>query len=94
MEAFFVVLSLSLAGAASGIVVLLGARAMPLFRRYHLCVLAAALAMLSFPVVYTGVLTIPVGAWALVILLRPRVRARFDVVRQSSASVTEPERGR
>lgn len=91
MEAIFVVFSLSLAGTVSGIVVLLGARAMTLFRRYYLCVVAAALAMRSFPVVYTGVLTIPLGAWALVILLRPRVRARFAAVRQEWASDTKAD---
>lgn len=69
-----------LLGVGSNALVMRGARDMRRYRRYRLAVLAAALSILPVPLVFFGPCSVPLGISALVVLLRPDVRARFAAV--------------
>jgi hypothetical protein len=54
-----------------------GAYRLALFRSYWAVLLAAALAVLPAAFPHAGLLTVPIGVWAIVVLLRQNVRGRF-----------------
>jgi len=65
---------------ACTIIVMRGANDLKRFRRYHWVVVAATLTLLSVPIIFLGVVQVPLGIWLLWILLRRDVRARFEAV--------------
>ena len=58
-----------------------GARRMGGFQGYWAALLAAGLAVLPVAFPHAVLLTLPVGIWALVVLFRSDVRARFTEIR-------------
>ena len=71
--------------------VLRGAVGMPEFRGYRRAVLSAVLVVPAVPVVGLAVVTLPLGVWVLIVLLRPEVRARFDAVARGTITGAPPE---
>jgi hypothetical protein len=61
-----------------------GARRMGGFQGYWAALLAAALAVLPVAFPHAALITIPIGVWALVVLLRRDVRARFAENRRTT----------
>jgi peptidoglycan/LPS O-acetylase OafA/YrhL len=72
-------------------VILRGARALGSFPSYPLAVAGVILFFFSLPFFYCGVVTLPVGVWAVVVLLNPDVRARFRAVARGTVVLTLPE---
>lgn len=61
-------------------------------RNYRLAVAAAALTILAIPLYYCLPISAPVGVWALIVLARRDVRARFQEVARGTMpmGLTEP----
>ena len=85
------VAALSLLGAALAGIVLYGSTRISEFRRYPWALVAAVLTTLSFPCVFLGMFTIPLGVWAMIVLLRTDVRARFAAVARGTMDPAPPE---
>lgn len=83
-------LIISLVGLGWNTLVRRGGAAMGRFQSYRRAVLAAALAVLPVPVVFCGVVSLPVGIWALVVLFRPDVRARFETAARDTIKSPGP----
>lgn len=64
--------------------IVVGMRRMGKFKSYRLVLWATILSFLPLPVIYCGLLTIPLSIWALVAVLNRDVRARFDAVASGS----------
>ena len=77
-QGFWNLVAICAAGVVSNLLIMRGANHMLGCRRYPWAVTSAVLTMLSVPCIYFAILTVPVGSWALVVLLRRDVRARFD----------------
>jgi len=67
-----------------------GASRMRHCRQYRLAVLATVLSFFSFPFYYCILISAPVSVWALVVLLRRDVRARFEAVARAGRGVPVP----
>jgi hypothetical protein len=80
---------------ASTIAVIHGANGMRRFQRYGWAVTAAVLTLASIPVICLVPIQVPLGIWAIIVLLRRDVRARFEAVARSRTSdivpSTEPQ---
>ncbi len=61
-----------------------GARRMRTFQDYKTAMLAAGMAVLPLPFPHAAALTTFVGVWAVVVLTRPSVRARFAANRRGT----------
>ncbi|HTY88396.1 MAG TPA: serine/threonine-protein kinase, partial [Candidatus Acidoferrum sp.] len=72
-------------------VVLLGATSMLKLRRYPLTVVASVMAAVAGP---AAILGLPFGVWALVILIRPEVRAAFTANQSRDGSSAAPDSGK
>lgn len=79
-EAFWFVLGAWPLAIACPIIVMRGANNLRQFRRYWWAVTAGILTLLALPFFYLGVFQLPLGLWALLLLARRDVRARFDAV--------------
>ncbi len=67
------------------LVVIIGARRMAKFRSYRLVIWSIALSFIPLPLISCGMISLPASIWALVVVLNPDVRARFeDVARPKS----------
>lgn len=84
---------LALAGLAAvwNWVVVLGGGRMRACRNYRLAVAAAVLSFLPWPLYYCLPVSAPVAVWALVVLARPDVRARFKAVARGTIPPAPPE---
>jgi hypothetical protein len=71
--------------------ILRGARALRSFRSYRSAVTGVVLFFFSLPFFYCGLVTLPVGVWAFVVLLQPDVRARFEAVARGTIQTTQSE---
>jgi hypothetical protein len=65
-------------------VILWGARQMRRCRNHRMALAAAAMSILSLPFLYLGAVSIPVAIWAVLILGRRDVRARFAAVARAA----------
>jgi len=74
---FLIILFVCVIGTTANLVVMRGAAGMGRFRRYSWAVAASVLLVLSVPFIYFAVFTVPLGIWALIVLCRRDVRARF-----------------
>ena len=72
-------------------VVLLGATSMLKLQRYTLTVVASVVAAVAGP---AAILGLPFGVWALLILIRPEVRAAFAANRSPTGSSATPDSGK
>ena len=70
--------ALGVIGTVLGGIVVRGALAMRQLKRYSRAKTAAVLTLLSLPFVAAAPVSVPVGAWALLILRRPDVRRQFE----------------
>jgi hypothetical protein len=75
---FDLLVPLGLAGIVLTPITLAGSMAMLRMRRHSLAVAACVITIMSLPCVIAAPLTAPIGIWALMMLNRPDVRARFD----------------
>jgi hypothetical protein len=76
---------------ACAILVMRGANCLRQFRHYPLAVSAALLSILSVPFVCLAIVQTIVGIYALCLLLRPDVRARFEAVARGTLKTYAPE---
>jgi hypothetical protein len=83
---FLIILIVCIVGLTANYAVLRGAAGMGRFRRYPWAVSASVLTLLSIPFIYFAVFTVPVGVWALIVLCRRDVRARFAANAREKAS--------
>jgi hypothetical protein len=90
-EDFLFILAVCIVGTMANLVVMRGAAGMGRFRRYPWAVIASLLAVFSLPFVYFAVFTIPVGVWALLVLCRRDVRARFAADARGTIPGSPPE---
>jgi hypothetical protein len=72
------------------LVILWGAWGMHRFRRYRLSVLAGVMSLLPAPFIYCAPISVPLGIWALIVLVRPDVRARFAAVARDTIKEATP----
>jgi len=72
-------------------VIIRGAGRMRRCRNYRLSLAAAAMSILPLPFLYLGAVSIPVAIWAVAILGRRDVRARFAAVARDTMSTAPPE---
>jgi hypothetical protein len=84
------VVAASLVGLGWNVVVRRGAAGMARFQRYRRALLSAALAIVPTPFVFCGAFSLPIGLWALAMLLRPDVRARFAVAARGNIAGSLP----
>jgi hypothetical protein len=75
-----ILVAVALVGIGISAVVLRGAAAMRGYRLHSLAVAAGVLSMFSLPCLYAVPFSTPIGIWALILLHRPDVRARFEAV--------------
>jgi hypothetical protein len=61
-------------------VIVVGMRRLARFRSYRLVLWAVILSFLPLPIVYCGLVTLPLSVWALFAVLNRDVRARFAAV--------------
>jgi hypothetical protein len=80
-----IVFILSIAGIGIAAVIMYGATWMKRFCNYRWVSAAIALTILSLPCFLTMPYGIPLGIWALVVVRRPDVRARFEANQRSRA---------
>jgi hypothetical protein len=85
-EDFRVILAAGAFGTIANLVIMHGAAGMVRFRRYPWAVTASVLIVFSLPFVYFAMFTVPLGVWALIVLLRRDVRARFAANAREKAS--------
>jgi hypothetical protein len=85
-EFVWLALAAWLVGTVCTIIVMRAANDLKRFRRYHWVVAGAILTFLSVPLIYLGVIQVPLSVWLLVLLLRRDVRARFEAVAREKAS--------
>lgn len=89
------VVAMVLAGVGAVIVwnwlIIRGAARMRTCRNYRLALAAAFLSILPVPFYYCGPISAPAAIWALVILLRRDVRARFEAVARGTMTAPPPE---
>jgi hypothetical protein len=67
-----------------------GAVKLRTFKNYRFVVVSVILSALSLPFFYCGLLAFPVAIWAIVILLHPDVRARFETVARGKMNTGSP----
>ena len=63
-----------------GTLILRGASQMWDGRQYRRAIIVAILAIAPLPCAVAGIVSLPVGVWALMVLFRPDVRAHFEAV--------------
>jgi hypothetical protein len=90
LNAIFIWLPTALAGVAAAKIVLRGSAAMRQLRRYPWAMAAAVLTTLSVPCILALPYGAPVGIWALAVLLRPDVRARFEATDRGTINESRP----
>jgi hypothetical protein len=81
----------SLWGIGWNALVVAGARDMRRYQRYRLVMLAAVLSALPIPFVYFAPCSFPVSIGAIIVLLAPDVRARFEAVARGKMNAASPE---
>ncbi|HJZ91787.1 MAG TPA: hypothetical protein VKE40_13005 [Gemmataceae bacterium] len=86
-----VILAAGVFGTIANTVILYGAAGMGRFRRYPWAVSASVLIVFSMPFVYFAVFTVPLGIWALLVLCRRDVRARFAATARGTITGSPPE---
>jgi hypothetical protein len=88
------VLAVGLVAITWNWVIVRGASRMRACRNYRLAMTSAVLSFLPLPLYYCLPISAPVAVWALVVLLRHDVRARFDAVacglKSSPSPSTQP----
>lgn len=82
------------AGAAAAVIwnalIVRGASDMQQLRRYRWAVAACARSLVAVPFIYFAIVSIPLGAFALVVLVQSDVRDRFAVVERGAVDPTPP----
>jgi hypothetical protein len=67
-------------GIVTSLIVMRGSHFMKRFDKYSIAIAAAILTIFSLPCIYAAPFGIPIGLWAVYILRRRDIRARFDAV--------------
>ena len=72
------------------IVVIRGANSLRRFRHYWWAVTAGFLTLFAIPVLFLAPVQLPLGVWALAVLARRDVRARFEAVARGTINKPDP----
>jgi hypothetical protein len=90
-EVFRNLVGIGAAGVVANLVILRGAAGMHRFRRYPWAITAAVLTLFAVPCFYFAVIMTPFGVWALIVLCRRDVRARFAATASGRMNAPPPE---